>query len=67
MPSLTVDTQGLYNLADVLTEAGLPNGKYAVEIVIPGNAEDFYVYAQAKNVNLGQFKDLPVYNTSTRD
>ena len=47
--------------------ADLGDGVYAVEVILPGIAEDFYVYAQAKNIDLGQFKDLPVYNTSNRD
>eukprot|EP00767_Chilomastix_cuspidata_P008124 gnl/Chilomastix_cuspidata/9185.p1 GENE.gnl/Chilomastix_cuspidata/9185~~gnl/Chilomastix_cuspidata/9185.p1 ORF type:complete len:537 (+),score=-19.69 gnl/Chilomastix_cuspidata/9185:38-1612(+) len=61
------DSQVVYNLSDILSDASLDAGKYAVEIVLPGLAEDFYVYAQSKNKNLGQFKDLPVYNTSGRE
>ena len=41
--------------------------KVGVEIILGGVAEDFYIYAQVKNGTIGQFKDLPVYNTSSRD
>ena len=66
---IAADAQGLYKMVDILDQAGLAanSGKYAVEVVLPGLAEDFYVAAQAKNDNLGQFKDLPVYSTSARN
>jgi hypothetical protein len=65
--NLKPDSQMVYKVGTLVEAAGLPLGKqYAVEIVIPGNAEDFYVYAQALNMSKGQFKDLPVYNTSSR-
>lgn len=73
-PSIVaVDSQVQYKLSDIVAKAideGASisaTGQYALEVTIPGNAEDFYVYAQSKNVNVGQFKDLPVYNTSTRN
>ena len=67
MDAVAVDSQKVYKLGDIVAAAGLPEGQYGLEITLSGNAEDFYVYAQAKNNDLGQFKDLPVYNTSTRD
>jgi len=73
-PSIVaVDSQVQFKLSDIVAKAideGASisaTGQYALEVTIPGNAEDFYVYAQSKNVNVGQFKDLPVYNTSTRN
>ena len=74
-PSIAVDTQGKVMLDDLIdnnqaafANAGIPTrARYAVEITIPGNAEDFYVYAQSQNrSNVAATKDLPVYNTSTR-
>lgn len=62
------NSQEVYTLASIIEKAGTAKtGTYAVEIILPGIAEDFYVYAQAKNIALNQFKDLPVYNTSNRD
>jgi len=75
LDSVAVDSQGKFLLSDVIaanaaafTAAGMPTtGRYALELTIPGNAEDFYVYAQAQSTSdLAATKDLPVYNTSTR-
>jgi len=66
--SIVSDSQEVYTLDAIIAAAGTAaTGSYAVEIVMPGVAEDFYVYAQSKNTALNQFKDLPVYNTSNRD
>ena len=70
--SIAVDSQAIITLAEVYAEAGIPvptdvSSKCSVEIILPGIAEQFYIYAQNKNSDLGQFKDLPVYNTSDRD
>ena len=69
--SIAVDTQSKITMDTLLSSpeavaAGLTEGQYAVEITIPGIAEDFYVYAQALTAG-GATKDLPVYNTSVRD
>jgi len=64
---IAVDSQGKVDLGTILAANGLADGQYALEIKIPGNAEDFYVYAQAFNAGDGITKDLPVYNTSRRD
>jgi len=64
--AVAVNAQNVYKVADLLTAANLDAGRYAVEVVIPGIAEDFYVHAQAKG-STGFFKDLPVYNTSSRN
>lgn len=70
---IAVDAQGYVFVSDILKAANAANpsipttGKCAIEIVMPGIAESFYVTAQAKNKTLGQFKVLPVYNTSVRD
>jgi len=73
---IAANAQEIFTLKDILSVARDSNGnsipaasdsqQVAVEITIPGNAEDFYIYAQVKNVELEQFKDLPVYSTSTR-
>ncbi|MEA2019446.1 MAG: hypothetical protein U9N59_13490 [Campylobacterota bacterium] len=71
--SIAVDTQELYKMQDVIAKAIADGasidaeGKYAVEVVLPGLAEDFYTYAQAFSNSAGNFKDLPVYSTSTRN
>jgi len=73
--SIAVNTQGKILLDTLIdshkadfTAAGIPTrARYAIEITIPGNAEDFYIYAQAQNrTTTAATKDLPVYNTSTR-
>ena len=69
--SIPVDSQSKIKMATLLSsteaqEAGLAEGQYAVEIILPGIAEDFYVYAQSLTAD-GATKDLPVYSTSTRD
>jgi len=68
---VAVNEEKIFFMKDIIAAAGIAtvpetSTKASVEITIPGNAEDFYVYAQGKNGELGQFKDLPVYNTSTR-
>ena len=71
--SIAVDTQQKTTLASLITTANanganLVDGRYAVEIILPGIAEDFYVYAQAQGISDKSItKDLPVYNTSVRD
>jgi len=72
---LPIDTQKVYTLKDIMLSipelATVWNAntstKVSVEITLPGIAEDFYVYAQVKNKSINQFKDLPVYNTSSRN
>lgn len=70
--SIAANSQTIYKVSDIANYAAtqgfaIGNGAFSVEITIPGNAEDFYVYAQAKNAtDANGFKDLPVYNTSTR-
>jgi len=71
--SIDPDNQGFYDIGAILDNmtSGSADGsdyaQYAIEVTLPGIAEDFYLYAQVKNKTLGQFKDLPVYNTSNRD
>jgi len=64
--TIAVNAQNVYKVTDLLKAANLVDGRYAVEVVLPGTAEDFYVHAQAKGTS-GFFKDLPVYNTSSRN
>ena len=66
--AIAPDTQQKTLLSTLLTKAGLSEGRYAVEIIIPGTAEDFYVYAQAQGkTNKSITKDLPVKSTSDRN
>ncbi|MEA2047500.1 MAG: hypothetical protein U9O64_03535 [Campylobacterota bacterium] len=71
--SIDPDHQGFFDISALLetmipgSTAGQDYAKYAIEVTLPGIAENFYMYAQVKNVTSGQFKDLPVYNTSNRD
>jgi len=41
------------------------NHSVSIELNIPATPEKVYGFASLKNVQLGQFKDLPVYNTSS--
>ena len=67
--SINVNNQGVYKVSKMISDMNLAEGAYALEVTLPGIAEDFYMYAQVKNTSGAntQFKDLPVYNTSTRD
>lgn len=65
---IKVNSQAKTTLGSLLSSANLAEGQYAVEVILPGIAEDFYVYAQAQGmVDKTITKDLPVYNTSNRD
>ena len=72
---ISVDSQNIYQLKDIVDAAVLEDttgtitasGVYSIEIILPGVAEDFYVYAQSKNSDNTNTYDLPVYNTSARD
>ncbi|CAA6822564.1 MAG: Unknown protein, partial [uncultured Sulfurovum sp.] len=71
--SIDPDNQGFYDIGALLeamtpgATAGSDYARYAIEVTLGGVAEDFYMYAQVKNSTINQFKDLPVYNTSSRD
>jgi len=69
--SINVDSQSKVTMATLLASpeaqaAGFTSPQFAVEIILGGVAEDFYVYAQSLT-SAGATKDLPVYNTSARD
>lgn len=65
---IPVDSQQKTTLGSLLSSASLPDGQYAVEIILAGVAEDFYIYAQAQGVTDKTItKDLPVKTTSTRN
>lgn len=74
MTAIATDSQGKYTVDQIVTAALADTrnaandlttgGPFAVELTLPGNAEDFYVAAQMQND--AKSKDLPVYNTSTR-
>ena len=69
--SIAIDSQAKVRMADLIASpeavaAGFTGTQFAVEIMLPGIAENFYIYAQALTAG-GATKDLPVYNTSERD
>lgn len=65
---IATDVQQRTLLSTLLTKANLADGRYALEIILPGIAEDFYVYAQAQGkANKAITKDLPINDTSDRN
>jgi len=64
--SLAADTTGTYKASDLLalvTDANFDKtGSFSVEVSIPTTPTSVYGMASFKNLTLGQFKDLPVYN-----
>ena len=70
---IPVNAQHVYQLKDIIEAAVVSNsamassGVYAIEVILPGKAEDFYIYAQAKKADNTDTMDLPVYSTSRRD
>jgi hypothetical protein len=54
-----------YKMSDLLAKtSGLSGNAFAVEVTIPTTPSSVYGYASFKNLTLGQFKDLPIYNSS---
>lgn len=60
-----------YKAADLIKLASAKDSTFdgsksiSVEVSIPTTPNKVYGFASFKNVTLGQFKDLPIYNTST--
>jgi hypothetical protein len=69
LASLNKNTTGTYRASDLLaliTDANFDkSGSFSVEIAIPTTPDSVYGMASFKNTTLGQFKDLPVYNSSS--
>ena len=70
LAALPANATGTYKASDLvaLIPAGTTfdtTGSFSVEVSIPTTPSKVYGMASFKNLTLGQFKDLPVYNTST--
>ena len=69
LTTLTADTTGTYKasaLVALVDDADFDaTGSFSVEVAIPTTPNSVYGMASFKNTTLGQFKDLPVYNSST--
>jgi len=69
VPSLQAGTTQTYNasmlLAQVTDVAFDKTTSISVEVSVPATPTNIYGFASFKNLKLGQFKDLPIYNSST--
>lgn len=69
LTSLGVNVTGTYKasaLVALITDTNFDaTGSFSVEVSIPTTPNSVYGMASFKNTALGQFKDLPVYNSST--
>ncbi|MCF6172972.1 MAG: hypothetical protein L3J44_04225 [Campylobacteraceae bacterium] len=69
LASLKANATGTYKASDLVALVTDPNfdktGSFSVEVSIPTTPNSVYGMASFKNLTLGQFKDLPVYNSST--
>lgn len=69
LASLPVGATGTYKasaLVALITDTNFnATGSFSVEVSIPTTPNSVYGMASFKNTTLGQFKDLPVYNSST--
>lgn len=68
IPSLKAGTTGIYNastlLAQVTDVAFDKANSISVEVSVPATPTNIYGFASFRNLTLGQFKDLPIYNSS---
>ena len=68
--SLAKGTTGTYRVSDLVAKATEKdstfngNGSVSIEVVVPTSPNSVYGAASFKNVQFGQFKDLPVYSNS---
>lgn len=61
--SIATNETKKYKMGDLLAlTTGLTGNAFAVEVTIPTTPTSVYGYASFKNLDLGQFKDLPIYN-----
>lgn len=66
LPSNTTGTYKASKLLALVTDTAFnKTGSVSVEVSIPTTPSAVYGMASFKNITLGQFKDLPVYNSST--
>jgi hypothetical protein len=69
LSALAAGVTGTYKASDLLalvTDADFDKtGSFSVEVSIPTTPSSVYGAASFKNKTLGQFKDLPVYNSSS--
>jgi len=69
LASLNAGVTGTYKASDLvalITDTNFDaTGSFSVEVSIPTTPSSVYGMASFKNTTLGQFKDLPVYNSST--
>jgi hypothetical protein len=52
-------------LAQVTDVAFNKTASISVEVSVPATPTNIYGFASFRNLKLGQFKDLPIYNSST--
>jgi hypothetical protein len=68
IPSLKAGTTSTYNastlLAQVTDVAFDKANSMSVEVSVPATPTNIYGFASFRNLTLGQFKDLPIYNSS---
>jgi len=72
LAALPANSTGKYTASELvsLIPAGTTfnhTGSFSVEVNIPVNPNKVYGFASFKNLTLGKFKDLPVYNNSNRN
>jgi hypothetical protein len=69
IPSLKAGTTSTYNastlLAQITDVAFNKASSMSVEVSVPATPTNIYGFASFRNLTLGQFKDLPIYNSST--
>lgn len=66
LATMAAGTTNKYKMSDLIAlTTGLTGGSFAVEVTIPTTPSSVYGFASFKNLNLGQFKDLPIYNNGT--
>ena len=67
------DSQNIYQVKEIIERAHAANPAielnkvYAIEVTLPGIAEEFYIYAQSKKSDQTDQTNIPVYTTSSRN
>jgi len=69
LANIPVNGTGVYTATELLALVTNPDfdksKSFSVEVSIPTTPSSVYGFASFKNVTLGQFKDLPIYNSSS--
>jgi len=66
LPANTTGTYKASTLVSLITDPTFDKtNSFSVEVIIPTTPDKVYGMASFKNLQLGQFKDLPVYNSSS--